>query len=328
MLPISPRILAHNMAIWSRSPSANEIGPPPSATNLQAGTESAVLVQLSGRLITAWLSMARPNLSYLKNLALALTGLAVGIWTGLTGMGGALILSPALIWLIRLRDRPLSAVTLVVSTLAALFALLAYGQAHVLSFGSAVVFAVANIVGVRLGSSSALAPVRDSRPAGIGWSIFTLAIAAAMMYAAAPEAASWIGRHALPVWLGILLGGLISGLLGRVGNLGGLLAVPSIIFLAGALPRSAQATALAALVLVSILPAAFTVSRREAPAQLAGWASFGAAIGALAGSQAAVVLAPMRLVLIYGAGMFVVGFIRLFTTWSSPGDGDKHAPAT
>jgi uncharacterized membrane protein YfcA len=289
-----------------------------------------MLVQSPGSPRSVSVLMARPNLSYLKNLALTVTGLLVGILTGLTGMGAALILSPSLIWLLGLRDRPLSLVVLIVTTIASLFALLAYGQMHEISLYLAILFAVSNAVGIRAGAGSRFGRVRDSRGAPFFWSFATLAVAGWLMYSASHGLASRLTDHSqeqwpLPLWAGVAISGFIAGIVGKVGNVGGLLSMPCLLLVAGAQPLAAQATVLTALVLISVLPTASTLARREAPAAPSAWTGFGAALGALTGSRLAVELPSLKLMLTYGAGMYIVGFVRLLATWPRT-DTQKQAP--
>jgi hypothetical protein len=261
--------------------------------------------------------MARPNLSYLKNLALVLTGVAVGAVSGLTGMGGALVLSPALAYLLGLRERKLAATTLIVTTVAAAFALVAYGQAHLLSLRAVLIFAVASVVGVGIGAAAPLAPWRSSRAVSILASVLTLSLSIWMIYNVAAIAGSAGAPRMEPSLPGLFGAGFASAFIGKVGSVGGVLTVPAMVLIVGLVPARAQATALAAIVLISAIPTAMAASRKEPAPAPTFWSSFGAALGALAGSQFAVKLTATDLLLVYGVGLFAIGFVRLFSSMAS-----------
>ena len=74
--------------------------------------------------------MARPNLSYLRNLALALAGIPCGIITGLTGISNTYASASLLHWLTGLKERKLNGTVLIIAGFSALTAILAYSQRH------------------------------------------------------------------------------------------------------------------------------------------------------------------------------------------------------
>ena len=255
------------------------------------------------------------------NLILAFCGFTVGTWSSLTGMGPAPILSPLLAWLIGLRDRRLSSVILLATMTISLLGLLAYVQTHAVSFPAAVIVAVSSILGALIGALPALNPLRESRAAIAFWACVALATGCWLMYAAAPIAGPSTRNFltTLPLfhntWLTWFVSGLTAGLIGRLSNLAGAATVPVLLLFADTTPVVAQATSLAVLAIVSIVPAANYLSSNEAPPSPTLWTTFGGALGALTGARAAVAIAPPVLVLIYGAGLFLLGFYRLFQAW-------------
>jgi hypothetical protein len=78
--------------------------------------------------------MSRPNLSYLKNIILAIFGIPCGILTGLTGISNTYFASPMLSKMIGASGARLIGSTLAIATFSALTGLLAYGQMHAVNF--------------------------------------------------------------------------------------------------------------------------------------------------------------------------------------------------
>ncbi len=120
--------------------------------------------------------MARPNLSYLKNLVLTLTGLGAGLWTGLTGMGLAPVLAPGFVWLLGLRDRRLSALTLQVTIVSGISGVIAYHDAHAGSVSTVIIFALAGVLGAAGAGMPRLAPLWQHRIARLLCCLVTISI--------------------------------------------------------------------------------------------------------------------------------------------------------
>ncbi len=254
---------------------------------------------------------------------LSACGVPLGYWTGLTGMGTSVLTGPLLVWLIALKDRRLAAVALISTVASCFFSLLAYSQAGGLRLGESFAFAVFSVIGAYVGALPALSSFRDNRLAAVLWALITLALGSYMIYGSATlgthigmwQAHLSIVRLPFPSLCGI---GLASGLIGRLGNLGGVIAVPLLELGVGVPPLIAQGISIVSALLVSVLPTASYIARKEAPTAPSIWVTAGCALGALMGARHSVGLSAKTLILLYGAGMFFVGLIRLLSTRSLP----------
>ncbi|MDQ3689737.1 MAG: sulfite exporter TauE/SafE family protein [Chloroflexota bacterium] len=117
---------------------------------------------------------ARPNA-----LILAAIGLAAGLLSGLFGVGGGIIMVPAMVLLAGMAQQRASATSLAsVVPIAAVGAVI-FGQADNVNLPAAGVLMVGSIIGVQVGASL-MTRVGDDR-LRIGFAIFMIAIALMML---------------------------------------------------------------------------------------------------------------------------------------------------
>ncbi len=262
--------------------------------------------------------MARPNLSYLKNLILFLLGIPLGIVAGLTAMAASVFAVPVVRPLLGLRAGRAAGIGLAATFFAALAALLSYGLSGRILWGLALVLAVFQVVGAAWGERLALRfPALNRLP----WLWGTLIVlgGAAM---AAQALGYWGGpvslSHAVvkPVWLYLLAlpVGFAVGVVSRVFSLGGVLLVPAAIYALGLPPQVAQGTALVVLVVASLPGMLLRAQRGEVEAQGATWLSGGAVLGGLGGALFAVgrSMTEAHTLLVFGVVLTLVG---LFMLW-------------
>ena len=261
--------------------------------------------------------MARPNLSYLKNLILVLFGLPLGMLTGLTAIAGSVFAVPVVRSLLGLRPERTVGVGLAVTFFAAFAALLSYVQHGYVLGWLGLLLAVFQTVGAVWGERLAVRlPQIDRMP----WLWGTLVAIGGLAMAA--HGLGLLGglpawAHSLPPALRLYGAAvpiaLAVGMVSRLIGLGGVLMVPAAIYGLGLPPHLAQGTALVVLALAG-LPGMLLHARRGAvEPQAATWLSAGAVFGSLSGALWAVTtLTDRGAVILFGAVMVVLGLMLLW----------------
>lgn len=259
--------------------------------------------------------MARPNLSYLKSLFLALFGLPCGLLTGLTGMGNSILAAPGLRWLLGLRPGRLSATALSATFFAALLSLVSYQQRGFVLWGTALLLGVGQLFGAAWGQRLAERVPALTRLSYL-WALLTMALGAGMVANGlhSPVISGFSFRPIpLPPNAFAALGvALAVGLVSRLAGLGGVLLVPAAIYLLGLPPHLAQGTALVVLLLAALPGALIHARRGDLEPQSAAWVSFGAVFGGLIGAYFATRLLPGALLSLSGAVLLVLGVTLLW----------------
>ena len=262
-------------------------------------------------------AMARPNLSYLKSLFLALAGLPCGALTGVTALAGSVLAAPVVRFLLGLRPTRLAATALATAFFAALGSLLAYQQHGGVRWGLAVLLAVGQIIGAGLGERIMAAWPRLSRLSMLWGLIVSLGGLAMLYYASDYSRVPILATFASPgsgvlffVWAVAVA--LLVGVFSRVMELGGVLMVPAAEYLLHLPPIVAQGTALVVLMLAALPGLAIYAARRGIEVQSAGWMSFGALLGGLIGAYYAMQMRPALLVALYGIALIVLGLSLFF----------------
>ena len=261
--------------------------------------------------------MARPNLSYLKNLILFLFGLPLGMLTGLTAIAGSVFAVPLVRSLLGLKPERTVGVGLAVTFFAAFASLVSYVQHGDVLWGLAFLLAVFQVVGAAWGERAALRWLLLDRLAWL-WGTLVMAAGAAMLLQGfgifGGSAYEHIPFHlSLPGYLLAALLAIAVGFFSRLIGLGGVLMVPAAIYGLGMPPHLAQGTALVVLALAG-LPGMLIHARRGAvEPQAATWLSAGAALGGLSGALWAVTtLTDHRAVMLFGVILIVLGLMRLW----------------
>lgn len=230
--------------------------------------------------------MARPTLSYLRNLFLFLFGLPCALLSGLTGIGSSVVLLPLLGWLLGLKGSRAAGTALAATFFAALTALLSYGQNGHVRWGLAVWLTVGQTAGAVAGQLVlGKAPALARR--GTLWAV--LVVGLGLLMAADAARAVRIGAFAPAEGSGVYWGTALVlspavGMGSRILGLGGVLLVPALLYGLGLTAQTAQGTALATLALAA-LPALLSHSRRaDLEPVSATWLSVSAVFGALVGA--------------------------------------------
>ena len=225
-------------------------------------------------------------------------------------MAPALFLAPLFSWLLGSRGARLGGSILIVTLVASVVSLLAYAQAHLIDWRGAVSVAVASVVGSLVGSLPIFLRVRSSRA-------FRVFVAAALVVIGLWTLAFQSHRGLPPTGVSlshlslmpIVVAGFMAGLFAALANASGILIVPALFAIARVPMIAAQAISLAALAIVSALPAAGSVAQQRYASPTTLWCAFGAALGSLYGARLAVGQSEPRLLIVYGAGLIAAALV-------------------
>jgi uncharacterized protein len=249
-------------------------------------------------------SQVRPEITHAPVTAIVI-GLLAGMFTGLLGVGGGLLMVPALVTLLRIRPRRAHGTSLAVILPTAIAGVSQYAEQGNLSWGVALLLAAGGVFGALIGTrlTSALnAP--QLRPAfGL-----LVAIVGILMVLAAREETPSTALSVAAGWPLIVLVGAGAGLLSAlIGAGGGILLVPAAVFLLGLPQKMAQGISLAVIIPVSITGALIHARKGNVIPDLAGWLACGAVVGAYVVAHFVGEMKDEHLKLIFGIFLVVVG---------------------
>ncbi|MFC6356341.1 sulfite exporter TauE/SafE family protein [Luethyella okanaganae] len=193
-------------------------------------------------------------------LWLVLVGLVAGYLSGLFGVGGGVIIVPALVLLLGFDVRVASGTSLAAIAPSALVGVIAYVLSDSVDWILAALLVIGSVVGAQLGSHLLNRIPREQ----LAWSfIGFLALVIASLFLVIPSRDATIELNAIVVAGTIVLGlatGILSGLLG-VG--GGIVVVPVLIVLFGTSDLVAKGTSLAMIVPTAISGTVGNIRRRN-----------------------------------------------------------------
>lgn len=223
------------------------------------------------------LAEERPEITHAPATALAI-GLIAGVGSALLGIGGGLVMVPAMVFMLRIRQHRATGTSLAVILPTAAAAVAQYGLAQrdlpvVLTLG------VGGVVGATLGAI--LAALLGAKQLRSLFGIFVMLTGVVMLLPKIQSATQVagpldFGQGLLLAGTGVLVG-IVSGLLG-VG--GGLVMVPVLVLILGFTQKEAQGLSLAVIIPVSLSGVIAHYRRGNVVTGLAVWLSIGAVIGA------------------------------------------------
>lgn len=219
----------------------------------------------------------RPEILHAPATALAI-GLLAGIGSALLGIGGGLIMVPAMAFLLHIRQHRATGTSLAVILPAAAAAVYQYGI-HGREFPVVVCLSIGGVVGATLGAI--IAALLNARQLRQVFGLFVMLTGVVMLLPRFGPAAAAVetldtGTALLLIGTGVLVG-IVSGLLG-VG--GGLVMVPVLVLLLGFSQKEAQGMSLAVIIPVSLSGVIAHYRRGNVIPGLAVWLSMGAVVGA------------------------------------------------
>jgi len=245
---------------------------------------------------------------------LLIIGLVAGVLSGLFGIGGGLLIVPALTLLVGFSTK-----TAVATSLAALllpvgiFAVLEYHRKGLLDLRASLLIALGLFTTTLLGAQITLALPDTLFKQAYGAFVIIMGLRLLGVFARAsssppPAASENANPDRLTAWKLLILG-LIAGVLsGMFGIGGGIVIVPALMALFGVEQKRAVGTSLGALLLPVGLPGVLGYwAAGELNLGAAVPVALGLAIGALGGARIAIGLDPKTMRRMYGIFLLVVG---------------------
>lgn len=238
---------------------------------------------------------------------LVLVGLVAGLLSGMFGVGGGIVVIPALTMLLGYNPRLASGTALAAIVPLATVGVFSYAREGSISWIGALLLASGAFVGVQFGSW-ALARVSQGK-LQIGFGFFMLG-SAAMLFVSVPSRDAVIHLD-WKVALVLVLAGLVTGVLaGLLGIGGGIVVVPFLVLVLGASDLVAKGTSL--LMMIPSAAGGTVANHRRGNVDLAAAAMIGlpAATTTFLGARIAHSLSP-RVASFFFAALIVVTAVRV-----------------
>jgi uncharacterized membrane protein YfcA len=247
----------------------------------------------------------RPEITQAPVTATAI-GLFAGAFSALLGVGGGLLMVPAMVYLLRVRQHRAHGTSLAVILPAAIAGVYRYQQAGHVEWGWVIPLAAGGVVGALVGANVANALGAASLKRLFGLFVVVVGL---LMIIVPPGFARHTAIVSGGAGLGLiaavgLIAGAVSGLLG-VG--GGIVMVPAIAFLLGQDQLVAQGVSLAVIIPVSVSGAWIHYRKGNVILPLALWLSVGAVIGATVVGNAVQRVSPESLRIVFGVFLIAMG---------------------
>jgi uncharacterized membrane protein YfcA len=262
--------------------------------------------------------MARPNLSYLKNLILTLFGVATGVFTGLTGISNAIVVMGGLGYLVGQRVTRAAQAALGAACAAGAGSFLSYQQNSDIAWswvlplliGQTTGAVIAQLAGAKILSLTWVQRLGGVIVAAVGV-LFLIpsmrdAMAAAGTQHIAPDAPLTVASVAVLVGMSLLV-----GLVGGIIRIGGVLLVPATIFFLHASAHVAQGTAIVVLVVAASPVILVQLVRPDEENSAKSWVPFGAFFGGLIGAFLSIPMAEPAALTAIGSACAAVGIIGM-----------------
>jgi uncharacterized membrane protein YfcA len=238
-------------------------------------------------------------------------GLTAGVFGGLIGLGGGLIMIPLLIGVLKLSQHQAHGTSLVALTFTGISGAMVYGLHGDIDVFAATLLAVAAILTARAGAHYANALPAWKLRRVFGFFLLCCALLLMAKSYISPSAA----RHALVVNAALfLVTGVITGFLsGMLGVGGGTVMIPAMVLLAGFSQHIAQGTSLTVMVPVGIVGALTHYKLGNVvPRHLVGLVP-GIVLGVFVGGSVAKLIpdTPLRLAFVAVIVMMGINYLRV-----------------
>jgi uncharacterized membrane protein YfcA len=221
----------------------------------------------------------RPELTRSPATAVAI-GLVAGIFSALLGVGGGLLMVPAMVYMLNVRQHRAHGTSLVVILPTAIAGVSQYAREGHLDWRVALYLAIGGVIGAMYGAKLANRLKAPALKRAFG--IFVVTVG--MVMVATPDrfgssGGGLLGQNAAAT--GVLFAGLIAGVVsGLLGVGGGIIMVPAMVFLLGLSQHAAQGISLAVIIPVSLSGALIHYRKGNVISSLALPLSIGAVLGA------------------------------------------------
>jgi uncharacterized protein len=181
-------------------------------------------------------------------------GLLVGVFSGLFGVGGGVILVPLLVLLFAVEQKRAQATSLVVVALAAVTGATTYSVGFSVVWEAVPFLIVGGLLGTLVGS--ALVVRIATRWLQLGFAVLLVGAAVRLVFLSLSDGVTTIPELGTVVVLGYFSAGLAMGLLSSLlGVGGGIIVVPLLVTFFGFSQQLAQGTSLVAMVPIALLGA-------------------------------------------------------------------------
>lgn len=247
-------------------------------------------------------------------------GFGAGLLSGLLGVGGGVVLVPAMVYLLHLSQHQAHGTSLAVILFAAAFRVFSYALAGDVEWPVVGELALGGVVGAPIGAWTA-GKLR-ARTLRHYFGIFLLLVALRMLFdvvdaffipggSVIPD--KLLQEEGIAGFLVVIVIGATTGFLsGLLGVGGGILMVPAMTLLLGMSQQLAQGNSLAVIVPISITGAFAHFRNGNVRLNVMKWLVPGAVVGAPIGGQIAVHLNENALVGVFGLLLLALG-LRMLT---------------
>jgi uncharacterized protein len=250
---------------------------------------------------------ARPEITRSPVTAFAI-GLVAGIFSALLGVGGGLLMVPAMVYMLRVRQHRAHGTSLVVILPTAIAGVSQYARERHIDWRIAFLLAIGGVFGAMIGARLAAALRASALKRAFG--LFVVVTGMSMIihalrggWGGADRALIGAGAWGVIVLVGVVAG-IVSGLLG-VG--GGIIMVPAVVYLLGLDQHTAQGISLAVIIPVAISGALIHYRKGNVISTLVPPLALGATLGAYVTAHWVALIPGENLRLLFGIFLVVVG---------------------
>ena len=207
-------------------------------------------------------------------------GLAAGFLSGVFGVGGGILVVPALVIVMKMDQRLAHGTSLAAVLPISVASLIGYSAASEVDWPVALFLAIGAVAGAVLGTK--LLHVLPQRVLAFAFSGLLLATAIRLFI---PFTSAGRGDLSVVVALGLVVAGVITGILaGLLGVGGGIVMVPVMVVLLGLSPVLAKGTSVAVIVPTAIMGTWRNRTKRNADLRAAGMVGAAGIVSALVGT--------------------------------------------
>lgn len=214
--------------------------------------------------------------------AAILGGAVAGIFGGLLGIGGGIVIIPVLTGIFRLTQHQAHGTSLATVGATALASILIYGLHGRVEWRTALIAGLGSMLTAPLGARAATRV--STRQLQLAFALFLAIIGVRLLLNTTPAAVGLIHGTVATVLVEFVIGATVGLFAGFMGVGGGVLAVPAFMLLLGMPQHVAQGTSLALIVMTSPAGAWMHARHGNLVGRLVAWLSIGAALGGLLAS--------------------------------------------